>query len=292
MLDNWLLAIRPKTLPASVSPILLGSALAFYEGAFDARVLILALSCALLLQIAVNFANDLFDGQAGIDSEARLGPLRVTHNGLISQKILARALALVSLAAIATGVTLAGLSDWSLLGFGILAILAMLAYSGGPWPLASHGLGELTVLFFFGWLAVGGTYYAHTLNFSWTVLGFGTVAGLISAAIMLVNNLRDIPTDAPAGKRTLAVRLGDKRSRQLYQTLLITALVLHLTVSLPMGPWAALAVTACLPLMLSLLRRIQQRHGAELNLQLAETAVLELVYCVAVSVALITVGIL
>ncbi len=287
MASAWLLAIRPRTLPASISPIVLGSALAFHHGAWNPWILGLALACALLLQIAVNLANDLFDGRAGIDTAQRLGPLRVTQSGLIDHRTLTIALGVVCLLAIANGLALAALSDWLLVGFGIAALCALLAYSGGPWPLASHGLGELTVLLFFGWLAVAGTHYAHTLTVNGTVIAYATIAGLISAAIMLVNNLRDIPTDGPAGKRTLAVRLGDAASRRLYQILLLGAVLLHLAVSAPLGWWTTLALLPCLPLLWRLTQQIRIRNGRQLNQQLAETALLELLYCLAVGAALL-----
>jgi len=290
MFKYWLMAIRPKTLPASISPVLLGSALAFYSGHFSFGIFVLALMCALLLQVAVNFANDLFDAHSGVDTERRMGPVRVTQSGLISSRQLAIALGLVSVLAMASGLVLVYYSSLWLLILGLAALVAVFAYSGGPWPLASHGLGEVTVLAFFGWLAVGGTYYAHTSDINWSVMAYGTVAGLISAAIMLVNNIRDISTDKPAAKHTLAVILGDSSARRLYKALLITALLLHIAITYPLGLYSFIPLVFAAPLIRKLLRNIILRQGAELNQQLAQTAQLELVYCILMSGVLVAVS--
>jgi 1,4-dihydroxy-2-naphthoate octaprenyltransferase len=196
-------------------------------------------------------------------------------------------LGLVSALAIASGLWLVALTSWGLLAFGLAALLAVFAYSGGPWPLASHALGEVMVLMFFGWLAVGGSYYVHTLQINPVVMGYGTVAGLISAAIMLVNNIRDIATDRPANKHTLAVVLGDNRARQLYVGLLITAVVGHLVISFPLGLVSLIPVLMMTPFLRRLVGAIRVRKGAGLNLQLAQTAQLVLLYCLAMSAVLV-----
>ena len=190
MLDRWILALRPKTLPASISPILLGSALAYSEASFNVLVFIVALLCAVFLQIAVNLANDLFDAQSGVDGVQRLGPVRVAQSGLISHSKLRIALySTVSIAAL-LGLLLCGLSSWWLLLFGLASLLGVFLYSGGPYPLASHGLGEVTVLIFFGWLAVMGSYFVQTNALSVLALGYGSVRVhrlLIFLAISLVS---------------------------------------------------------------------------------------------------------
>lgn len=287
MFQVWWAAARPKTLPASVSPILLGSALAFYDGDFKWVIFVLAMLCAIALQIAVNFANDWSDAKSGVDTDARLGPQRVMHQGLVTDRQMKIAMLMVALFALVTGLALIWLSHWSLLLFGLLSLLAVFAYSGGPYPLASHGLGEFTVFLFFGLLAVAGTYFAHTLQVSLAALGYATAAGLISAAIMLVNNLRDIETDTPAGKRTLAVRLGDQSTRRLYRGLLIAALIVHLVVSFPLSVWGVLPAILIAPMVR---RRIQDGltlQGRTLNTLLANTAKLELMYCLLASATLI-----
>lgn len=286
MQNPWLLAIRPKTLPASISPILLGNALALSHPNFSALLFILALVCALCLQIAVNFANDLFDAQSGVDSAARLGPLRVIQAGLLAPQQLRHALYALVLVASLCGLMLCALSSWWLLLFGALALLGVFLYSGGPMPLASHGLGEIAVLLFFGWLAVMGSYFTQTLTLNVYAFGYATLAGLLSAAIMLVNNIRDISTDAAAGKNTLAVKIGESAARRLYQAMLLSALLLHIVLSYPLGWWSLITAFAVAPLGWNLLRAIRYRQAQQLNLQLAQTAQLLLLYCIVQSAML------
>ncbi|EAR08149.1 1,4-dihydroxy-2-naphthoate polyprenyltransferase [Reinekea blandensis] len=287
MLKTWWLAARPKTLPASISPILLGSALAWSDDGLRLTVLVLALICAMALQIAVNFANDWSDARSGVDTPDRLGPQRIMHSGMATDGQMKLALIVVSLVALLSGLGIVWLSHWSLLVFGLASMLGVFAYSGGPYPLASHGLGEVTVFLFFGLLAVVGTYFAHTQALTLTSFGYAAVAGLISAAIMLVNNLRDIPTDAQANKRTLAVRLGDTATRQLYQWMLIAALVLHLLVSFPIGLWGVIPALLLAPLVVKRFKEVNRLQGRDLNQLLANTAKLELVYCLVTSVILV-----
>jgi 1,4-dihydroxy-2-naphthoate octaprenyltransferase len=288
----WWIAIRPKTLPASISPIILGSALAFYFGDFSSIVFILALVCALALQIAVNLANDFFDGKSGVDTDHRKGPQRVTQSGLVADWQIKWVLGFVCLIALTSGMALVVLSSYVLLYLGLASLLAVFAYSGGPKPLASHALGEITVLVFFGWLAVAGTFYAHTLAFQWNVFGYGTVAGLISGAIMLVNNIRDIPTDAVANKNTLAVRLGDAKARGLYQLMLVFALIVHFIVSFDLGLWSLLPMVFVAPMTRKLFMHIKYFQDEQLNLQLASTAKLEFIYCITMSLVLVVVYLL
>lgn len=283
----WFLALRPKTLPASIAPILLGSALAFAEGEWSGLAFLLALICALSLQVAVNFANDLFDVQAGVDTVQRLGPLRGLQLGWIKASELRLGLLLVLLIAIISGFLLAWIASWWLLVWGLASLIAALAYSGGPYPLASRALGELLVLVFFGWLAVMGSYFIHTQQLSWEVFAYASLIGFMSASIMLVNNLRDRQTDAKAGKNTLVVYLGEARSRQLYRLLLLIVPLLHwaLNPRLEEGTW--LPLLASLPLVLVLWRWIGQLTGRELNRVLALTALLLLIYAFSQSLVLV-----
>ncbi|TXR53008.1 1,4-dihydroxy-2-naphthoate polyprenyltransferase [Reinekea thalattae] len=283
----WWLAARPKTLPASVSPVILGSALAYFHGQFDVWLLLLALICAVALQVAVNFANDYFDHASGVDTEHRLGPVRASQSGMVSAAAMKRALALVCSIALLSGLALCWLSSWALVWFGIAAMVAVFIYSGGPWPLASHGLGEVTVFLFFGWLAVGGSYFAHSQAIGSLVLGFASVAGLISAAIMLVNNIRDIPTDKVAGKYTLAVMLSEARARMLYRYLLWFVIGLHLALVSLLGIVLILPLLLCAPLFRRLFQLSYQSQGQELNALLAQTAKTELVYCLLTSLCLV-----
>ncbi|MDR9467572.1 1,4-dihydroxy-2-naphthoate octaprenyltransferase, partial [Marinospirillum sp.] len=253
-LNAWFLVLRPKTLPASLAPILLGSALAFADGSFNPAAFFLALICALLLQVAVNFANDLFDGQKGVDTQQRLGPLRGLQLGLIQPEQLQKGLGLVLGGALVSGFLLAALVSWWLLVFGLASLIAALAYSGGPWPLASRALGELLVLVFFGWLAVMGSYFIHTQQLTLDAFVYATLVGLLSAAIMLVNNLRDRHTDAAAGKKTLVVYLGEHKSRLLYRLFILAAPLLHWSQNLRLEELAWLPLLLIAPLLLLLFR--------------------------------------
>lgn len=271
--------------------MLLGTSLAVYDQHMRVFVFILTLSCAVLLQIAVNLANDLFDSRSCVDTEYRQGPLRGIQRGQITEKQLIYALVLIVVLSLISGLLLVYLTHWVLLFFGAAALLAVFTYSAGPWPLASHGMGEVTVFFFFGWLAVGGSYYVHTLTLQPYILIFGSIAGLLGAAIMLVNNIRDISTDTTANKRTLAVKLGDKRARQLYRLILIAVCILHLIAIMAFGwpmwwlltlPLIGIVFPICV-----LFEQILLYEGKELNELLAHTALLECMYCVIMSSVLV-----
>ncbi|HKK55594.1 1,4-dihydroxy-2-naphthoate polyprenyltransferase [Marinobacter sp.] len=289
-LHAWFLALRPKTLPASVAPILLGSALAFSEGYFNTTAFCLALICAFFLQLAVNFANDLFDAQKGVDTKKRLGPLRGLHLGLIQSDQLKKGLWLVLGIALVSGFLLAAMVSWWLLVFGLASLIVALVYSGGPYPLASYALGELLVLVFFGWLAVMGSYFIHTHNLTLESFVYATLVGLLSAAIMLVNNLRDCYTDATAGKKTLVVYLGERKSRALYRLLLLAAPLLHWSQNPRMDDWAWLPLLLIAPLLFLLFRRIGHLEGKELNRMLALTSLTLLIYSLSQSLLLLLVG--
>ncbi|SMF41270.1 1,4-dihydroxy-2-naphthoate prenyltransferase [Alteromonadaceae bacterium Bs31] len=289
-LSNYLLAIRPKTLPASVSPVLLGTA-AVPLDSINWLLALCALGCALFLQIAVNLANDFFDARSGVDSEQRLGPTRVTHAGLVSETQVIVALSLSLIIASICGLVLVAYSGPLLLAIGLLAILATFAYSGGPFPLASHGLGEITVLVFFGWVAVMGSYYIQTHHFSWHVFALANALGMILAAIMLINNIRDIPSDAAAGKKTLAVYLGATRSRKLFAILMILLPIFHCLAFLfsatPNIPGILLPLIITIPLSIQVCRELSQSEGRMLNSLLAKTAQLSLIYGAATSASLV-----
>lgn len=271
--------------------MLLGTSLAVYDQHIRVFIFILTLVCAVLLQIAVNLANDLFDSRSCVDTEYRQGPLRGIQRGQITEKQLIYALVLIILLSIISGLLLVYFTHWILLVFGVAALFAVFTYSAGPWPLASHGMGEVTVFFFFGLLAVGGSYYVHTLTLQPHVLMFGAIAGLLGAAIMLVNNIRDIPTDTIANKRTLAVKLGGKRSRKLYKWMLITVCILHLITIMvfrwPMWWLLTLPLVCIIFSMRVLFEQVSLYEGKEFNELLAQTALLECMYCVALSSVLV-----
>ncbi len=275
----WWLAARPKTLPAAAAPVVVGTAVAIVDNLFSLLPALAAFLGALFLQLGVNLANDYFDAKNQIDTEERLGPVRVTQSGLIpAQHVKLGMICCLALAAVCF-VYLGVVGGLPLIVIGIFSILAALAYSGGPYPLASNSLGELFVFIFFGLVAVCGTYYAQALSLSNLVIIASLPPGLLITAIMVVNNLRDIETDKKAGKYTLAVRLGSERTKLFYQCLIWTsylvplALLLHPSVNLPV----------LLPLITAfsgwrLHREITTTKGKELNETLASTAKLSFLF--------------
>jgi 1,4-dihydroxy-2-naphthoate octaprenyltransferase len=291
IMNPWLLAVRLKTLPASISPILLGSALAFSHNSFNVVLFTVAMCCALSLQIAVNFANDYFDTLSGVDTPERTGPVRATQSGLLPASAILKASLLFAGIALCLGFYLVWHSHWQLIWFGVLSLLAVFAYSGGPWPLASNGLGELTVFLFFGWLAVTGAYFIQLGHVPYQLFIYGSVVGCFSSAIMLVNNIRDRTTDAKAHKYTLAVNIGDSASRYLYVVLLLSALLAHCYATIYEGNVWLLYVPLCITVVPACFLSISifKRKGEALNKQLAQTALLLLLYCLSASIVLVSV---
>jgi 1,4-dihydroxy-2-naphthoate octaprenyltransferase len=269
---------------------MVGTSLAIADGKFDPLPALAALAGALLLQIGVNLANDYFDYRRGIDGAGRKGPLRVTQAGLISPEGVRMGMIAVFSAAAAVGLYLVAVGGWPILAVGAASILAALAYSGGPWPLASHGLGDLFVFLFFGLAAVGGTYYVQAGEITPLALAVAVPPGLLITAILVVNNVRDIDTDGRTGKRTLAVRLGPRGSLAEYLLLLggayLTASVLWVSGST--GPWVLLTALS-LPMATPLLGTLRDRHddGPAMNEALAGTARLTFLFCFLFSIGLI-----
>ena len=217
---EWLAGTRPRTLPAAVVPVLIGSGVAAGYDLFSWWRALLALVVALALQVGVNFANDYSDGVRGSD-ELRVGPVRLVAAGLAPpRQVLSAAFACFAVAGVA-GLALAAVTSWWLVAVGAACIAAAWFYTGGPKPYGYHGLGEVFVFAFFGVVAVTGTAYVEMGRFSWLGLAASVPAGLLACALLIVNNLRDIRTDTEAGKRTMAVRLGDARSRTAYVAALL-----------------------------------------------------------------------
>jgi 1,4-dihydroxy-2-naphthoate polyprenyltransferase len=238
---EWLAGTRPRTLPAAVVPVLIGSGVALGYDRFSWWRALLALVVALALQVGVNYANDYSDGVRGSD-ERRVGPVRLVAAGLASPRhVLAAALAFFFVAGLA-GLALAAVTSWWLLAVGAACIAAAWFYTGGPKPYGYNGLGEIFVFLCFGVVAVAGTAYVQMKEFSWLGLAASVPAGLLACALLMVNNLRDIRTDTVAGKRTLAVMLGDARSRLAYV----------LTLLVPFGVAALLAFYRPLTLITAL----------------------------------------
>ena len=294
-LQVWMLAARPKTLPAAAATAIVGAGAAWGEGVFRLGPALAALLVALLLQVGANLANDVYDFKRGADTEGRLGPTRVTQAGLLTPgQVLGGMWAVFGLAAV-LGLYLAWQvvtrGGWAAIGVvlavGGLAILSAIAYTGGPFPLGYHGLGDLFVFIFFGLAAVCGTYYAQAGRVSGLAWWAAVPMGLLTVNILVVNNLRDLENDRKVGKRTLAVRLGAGGARLEYLVCLIGAyLAPLLMILLQVGsPWALLSWLS-LPLAVRQVRAVYAEQGRALNRVLAGTGQLELVFGVLFAIGL------
>jgi 1,4-dihydroxy-2-naphthoate octaprenyltransferase len=215
-MNVWVEAARPRTLPASLAPVLVGTAAGADSHGIVWTRFALVVVVALAVQIAVNYANDYFDGVRGVDTVQRAGPRRAVASGLVAPRAMLVAIGVAMAVAGAAGLVLAALVSWWLLLIGACAFLALLGYSGGPKPYASRGLGEVFVFVFFGLIATLGSSYVQHRMLPATAWVAAVATGVLAVAILVVNNLRDVPTDAVAGKRTLAVRLGEARTRKLF----------------------------------------------------------------------------
>ena len=261
---GWMLAARPKTLPAAAAPVVVGASVAISNGVFSFWPALAALLGALLLQIGANFANDVFDYKKGADTTERLGPVRVTQAGLLSPKQVMAGMWLTFGLAAVVGLYLVYVGGWPIVVIGLLSIICAIAYTGGPFPLGYNGLGDLFVFIFFGLVAVCGTYYVQALTVSLAAVWASVPVGLLATAILVVNNLRDINTDRAAGKMTLAVRLGPRRGRWEYVALIGFAYAL-LPCLLALGgrsAWVLLPLLT-LPMALRLLRTVVARSDGE-----------------------------
>lgn len=216
----WVHAARPRTLPAAAAPVFIGTGLAALRGGFAPGPAVAALVGALLIQVATNLGNDYYDFVRGGDSDDRVGPVRVTQAGLVEPATVRRAMGVALGAAFAVGIYLVAVGGWPVVWIGLASLVCAVAYTGGPFPLAYHGLGDVFVFVFFGLVAVGGTVWVQMLAWPTEALWAGAGVGALSTAILVVNNLRDIPTDRVAGKRTLAVRIGARGSKVQYLSLL------------------------------------------------------------------------
>ena len=276
---RWLTAVRPATLSAAVVPVLVGTALAGADDHFRLLVFIATLAAALLIQIGTNLANDLFDYEHGADTEERLGPPRVTQSGLIAPEQVRQGTYAVFGAAAAIGLYLAFVGGWPILAIGGCSIVAGVVYTGGPWPLGYHGLGDLMVFVFFGLVAVVGTYYLQAETVSAVAFVAAVPVGLVVTAILVANNLRDIDTDARAGKRTLAVLLGERATRLQYILFVLAPYgCVPVLLLFDAGAWVWLAWLT-LPVALALSRSVLfGAVGRELNPVLKRTAQLHLAF--------------
>lgn len=280
-LGIWVAGARPRTLPAAVAPVLIATALAGAD--FNAATAALALLVSLSLQIGVNYANDYSDGVRGTDND-RIGPLRITAGGLATPAQVKSAAFISFAVAACAGLALAITTSWWLIAVGAISIAAAWGYTGGKNPYGYMGLGEIFVFIFFGLVATVGTFYVQTDVITGQSILAGTIVGSLACAILVINNIRDRAKDEVVGKRTMAVRLGDRRSRAFYTFLVLIPYVLVAGFG---NPWVALTAVT-LPMTISILRALWSGiQGAQLIALLGKTGKLQMVFCLALSLALI-----
>jgi 1,4-dihydroxy-2-naphthoate polyprenyltransferase len=285
----WLMAARPRTLPAAVAPVLVGTALAGYFDVFHPLRFVAALVGAIFIQVGTNLSNDYSDARRGADADDRLGPVRVTAGGLVPPKQVLVATYLSFGVAVVAGVYLVAVAGWQLLLVGAASILAGVLYTGGPKPYGYEGLGELFVFLFFGIVAVAGSFFVQITHLDWEAFALAVPVGLLAAGILMVNNARDIDTDRRAGKRTLAVRLGRPRARTLFAATVYLAFLLTPITWLfgPTQPWVLLPWLT-LPIAAEVVRAVRNRtDGPALNQALAQTGMLQLAFCTLLAAGLL-----
>ncbi len=284
--NRWIIGSRPRTLPAAVVPVLVGAACASGLNNTVWWRSALALIVSLALQVGVNYANDYSDGIRGTD-DVRVGPVRLVASGLAPAKAVKQAaFSAFGIAAVA-GLVLAATTSWWLIAVGAAALLAAWFYTGGPKPYGYLGLGELFVFVFFGLVATIGTTYGVAQQVTGLSIVMGCAVGALACALLVINNLRDIPTDRVVGKKTLAVRLGDQRTRVLYVALIASAFVCALTSALAWRPLTALAVLAIALAVAPVRRVVRGAAGRDLIAVLGETGKLQLAFGVLSAVGLI-----
>jgi 1,4-dihydroxy-2-naphthoate octaprenyltransferase len=285
----WLMAARVRTLPASIAPVLVGTALAGWAGTFHPLRFVAALIGAMFIQVGTNLSNDYSDARRGADTEDRLGPVRVTAGGLVPPSRVLVATYLSFGVAVLAGAYLIVVAGWELLVVGAASILAGVLYTGGPRPYGYEGLGEVFVFLFFGIVAVAGSYFVQVKHLDWEAFALAVPVGLVAAGILVVNNFRDLDTDRRAGKRTLAVRLGRQRTRVMFAGIIYLAYLLT-PVTWVFGPlraWLFLPWLT-LPLAATVVRTVRNRtDGPSLNEALAQTGMLQLTFCMLLAAGLL-----
>jgi 1,4-dihydroxy-2-naphthoate octaprenyltransferase len=276
MIRNWLIAARPKTLSAAAVPVMIGTALAADEPtAITWWVFFCALAGAMLIQVATNFINDALDFKKGTDTAERVGPMRVTQAGLVSAETVMRAAWICLGLAAVCGIPLLYRGGWPMLVVGLSSIGAAYLYTGGPYPLAYHGLGEIFVMIFFGFVAVGGTFYVHSLQITRSALWAGFAAGSLATVLLVINNLRDAAGDARTAKRTLVVRFGERFAHAEIVFFAVAPFMAVVLIAWMRDQWWLLVTLASLPLALVVIVRSFRLRGASLNGALASAGALQ-----------------
>ncbi|WP_395693217.1 1,4-dihydroxy-2-naphthoate polyprenyltransferase [Nocardioides sp.] len=286
---QWLAGARPRTLPAAVSPVVAGTGVAAYVDAVVWWKALLALVVALALQVAVNYANDYSDGVRGTDAD-RVGPMRLVGSGAATPGAVKRAAFVAFGVAAVAGLVLAATTAWWLVLVGLVCVLAAWFYTGGSRPYGYLGLGEVMVFVFFGLVAVTGTTYVQTETWEWAALAAAVGVGALACAILVANNLRDIPTDTVAGKRTLAVLLGDRRTRLLYVALVLVAVAAVAAVAALTTWWALVGLGFLVVALRGCRVVLSGATGPGLVPVLQSTGLAELLWAVLVALALVAAG--
>ncbi|ACF13414.1 1,4-dihydroxy-2-naphthoate octaprenyltransferase [Chloroherpeton thalassium ATCC 35110] len=285
--EAWMHAIRPKTLPAGAMPVVLGAALALADGKFSLWPALIALVCALLIQVATNFINEIYDNRKGADTAERLGPTRAVASGMISEQVMTRVSISMLVFTFVLGLYLVKIGGWPILLVGLLSLFFAWGYTGGPYPLAYNGLGEVFVFIFFGIIAVVGTYYVQALSTTSAAFIVSLAPGAIASNILGVNNIRDIETDAKVNKRTLAVKIGLANAQKLY--VFFNFLAFFPPVFLFMTGYSASVFLPFLsaPMAIRLSQKVYRLKGKPLNEVLAGTGVFLTIHGLLFSVGLI-----
>ena len=271
-MNNWILASRLKTLPAAISPVLVGVSLAIHDGEFKPFIAFMTLLAAVLIQIGANFANDVYDFLKGSDREDRLGPTRATQSGLIPPENMKKGMCLVFAMAICVGFYLASIGGWPIVWIGLASIASAIAYTGGPYPLGYHGWGDVFVFIFFGIIAVPGTYYLQSGIVSYDSILLGIPLGTLSTAILIVNNLRDADTDIKSDKRTLAVRLGKPFVKIEYIVMMVIAFATPIYILQFWDEFSLYIILFLLPISIQHIQSLYTKTGEALNEVLVDTA--------------------
>ena len=286
-MNSWILASRLKTLPAAISPVIVGVSLAVHDSEFHLFTAFMTLLAAILIQIGANFANDVYDFLKGSDREDRLGPIRATQSGLISPENMKKGMWLVFTLAICVGFYLASIGGWPIVWIGLISIASGIAYTGGPYPLGYHGWGDVFVFIFFGIIAVPGTYYLQTGFVSDYSILFGIPLGALSTAILIVNNLRDADTDIKSGKRTLAVRFGKSFVKMEYIVMMILAFAIPIYILQLWDEFSLYIILFLIPISVRHIQSLYSETGESLNLVLANTAKFLFHFSILLSIGLI-----
>ncbi len=286
--DAWVVAIRPRTLPAAAAGVVMGAALSWHDGVFRLDAALVCLFTALLLQIGSNLANDVFDFERGTDTAERLGPTRVTQAGILSPGEVKIGMAVVFVLAALLGLYLVWLGGWVIIVLGIAAIISAIAYTGGPFPIGYYGLGDVFVFIFFGLASVAGTYYIQAGFVTPAVWWMTIPPGMIITAILVVNNLRDLENDRKAGKHTMAVRLGEQGTKIQYLICMVIAYLVLIPVMgltlIPVDYFTGMAVTS---IAIQATKIVLTQKGRPLNMALAKTGQTALVFSLLFAIGLI-----